>query len=101
MAFSDGGLREEIFPLKWIEWVQQAVTEGRVGINLNGEHGNFFKTFKGLKKGGCLFPLLFNLVADSLAALMKKAKEAGSIRGLVPKLVEGGLTHLQYVDDTC
>jgi hypothetical protein len=31
---------------------------------------------------------------------MEKAKEAGLIRGLVPDLVEGGLTHLQYVDDT-
>jgi hypothetical protein len=47
-----------------------------------------------------LSPLLFNLVADSLATLMEKAKEAGLIRGLVPDLVERGLTHLQYVDDT-
>jgi hypothetical protein len=38
-------------------------------------------------------------VADSLATLMKKAKEAGLIRGLVAELVEGGLTHLQYADD--
>jgi hypothetical protein len=45
-------------------------------------------------------PLLFNLVADYLATLMKKARGAGLIRGLVPELVEGGLTHLQYADDT-
>jgi hypothetical protein len=25
---------------------------GRVGINLNGKPGNFFRTFKGLKQGG-------------------------------------------------
>jgi hypothetical protein len=36
------------------------------------------------------------LVADALATLMKKAKD---IKGLVPELVEGGLTHLQYADD--
>jgi hypothetical protein len=30
---------------------------------------------------------------------MKKAREASLIRGLVPELVEGGLTHLEYADD--
>jgi hypothetical protein len=34
-----------------------------------------------------------------LATLLKKAREAGLIRGLVLELVEGGLTHLQYADD--
>jgi hypothetical protein len=29
-------LERKNFPLKWIEWVQQVVTGGRVGINLNG-----------------------------------------------------------------
>lgn len=32
--------------------------------------------------------------------MLTKATEAGIIRGLVPNLVEGGLTHLQYADDT-
>jgi hypothetical protein len=31
---------------------------------------------------------------------MNKAKEKGFIRGVIPHLVEGGLTHLQYADDT-
>jgi hypothetical protein len=61
-----------------------------VGISLNGEPGNFFRTFKGLRQGDPLSPLLFNLVADALATLMKKAKDDGLIKGLVPKLVEGG-----------
>jgi hypothetical protein len=44
---------------------------------------------------------LFNLVADGLATLLTKAKERGLIRALVPNLVDGGgLTHLQYADDT-
>jgi hypothetical protein len=92
-------LERKKFPVKWIEWVQQAVTEG-VGINLNGEPGNFFRTFKGLRQGDPLSPLLFNLVADALATLMEKAKDVGLIKGLVPELVKGGLTHLQYADDT-
>jgi hypothetical protein len=39
-------------------------------------------------------------VADGLATLLTKAKEVGLIRGLIPDLVEGGLIHLQYADDT-
>jgi hypothetical protein len=40
------------------------------------------------------------LVVDALAGMLDKAREAGHIRGLVPNLVEGGITHLQYADDT-
>jgi hypothetical protein len=32
--------------------------------------------------------------------MFENAKMAGQIRGLVPNLIEGGLTHLQYADDT-
>jgi hypothetical protein len=32
--------------------------------------------------------------------MLENAKEAGEIRGLMKHLVEGGLTHLQYADNT-
>ena len=32
--------------------------------------------------------------------MLSRACVAGMIKGLVPHLVEGGLTHLQYADDT-
>jgi hypothetical protein len=47
-----------------------------------------------------LSPLLFNLVADMLSALFNRAKEDGQVRGLVPHLVDGGISILQYTDDT-
>ena len=45
-------------------------------------------------------PILFNVVADMLAILIGRAKEEGQIGGLVPHLVEGGVSILQYADDT-
>jgi hypothetical protein len=93
-------LERKGFPMKWRGWMEQVVTGGRVGINLNGKPGEFFRTFKGLRQGDLLSPLLFNLVADTLSTMLNKAREGGFIKGLVPNLVEGGLTHLQYAYDT-
>lgn len=45
-------------------------------------------------------PLLFNLVVDALSTMLSRACAARVIQGLVPHLVDGGLTHLQYADDT-
>jgi hypothetical protein len=44
--------------------------------------------------------LLFNLVADMLNLLISRAKEGGQINGLVTHLIEGGISILQYADDT-
>ena len=73
---------------------------GSVGIRLNDDIGHFFQTLKGLRQGDPLSPILFNLVADMLAILIARAKEDGQVGSLVPHLVEGGVSILQYADDT-
>jgi hypothetical protein len=40
------------------------------------------------------------VVADMLATLVRRATEDGQFKGLVPHLVDGGLSILQYADDT-
>jgi hypothetical protein len=40
------------------------------------------------------------MVADVLAVLIKRAKSDGQIGGTVSHLVDGGLSILQYADDT-
>jgi hypothetical protein len=44
--------------------------------------------------------MLFNIVVDMLAILIERAKHEGHITGLIPHLVDGGLSILQYADDT-
>jgi hypothetical protein len=80
--------------------MKQIIEGGKVGININGAPGSFFNTHRGLRQGDPLSPLLFNLVSDALATLLEKAKATNQIRGLIPHLIERGLTHLQYADDT-
>jgi hypothetical protein len=53
-----------------------------------------------LHQGDSLSPLLFNIVVDMLAILIKRAKLASQINGVVPHLVDDGLSILQYTDTT-
>jgi len=66
------------FPARWINWVMSTVKDGKVCINVNGERSPYFKTFRGLRQGDPLSPLLFNLVADALGVLLDKAVGKGS-----------------------
>ena len=59
-----------------------------------------FSNEKGLRQGDPLSPLLFNILVDMLAILTNRAKQVGQLSGLVPHLVDGGLSILQYADDT-
>ena len=71
-----------------------------MGIKVNDDIGEFFQTKKGLRQGDPLSPVLFNVVADMLAVLVSRARRSDQLKGLVPHLIEEGLSILQYVDDT-
>jgi hypothetical protein len=66
-------------------------TRGHVGIKINNQVGPNFQTKKELRQGDPLSPLLFNIVVDMLAILIKRPKMEGQI---------DGLSILQYTDDT-
>jgi hypothetical protein len=67
---------------------------------MNEKVRNFFQMKKGLRQGDPLSLLLFNIVAYMLTILISRAKDVGQLSGVVPHLVDGGLSILQYDDDT-
>jgi hypothetical protein len=71
-----------------------------VGIKVNDDIGPYFQTKRGLRQCDPMSPILFNIVADMLALLINRAKVAGQVRGVIPHLVDDGLSILQYADDT-
>ncbi|WVZ50145.1 hypothetical protein U9M48_001431, partial [Paspalum notatum var. saurae] len=73
---------------------------GNVAVKVNGQNGPYFQTRKGLRQGDPLSPIPFNIVADRLAIIINRAKEVGKVNGVIPHLVEDGLSILQYADDT-
>uniref|UniRef100_A0A453P2J2 Reverse transcriptase domain-containing protein n=1 Tax=Aegilops tauschii subsp. strangulata TaxID=200361 RepID=A0A453P2J2_AEGTS len=65
-----------------------------------GEIGPFFPTLCAVHQGDPFSLFMFNMVVDALAVILDKAKVAGHIHGVVPHLVGGGVSLLQYADDT-
>lgn len=45
--FLEEVLEKKGFSETWIKWVMQAVKGGNVCVDINGERGNFFRSFKG------------------------------------------------------
>ena len=76
------------------------VQGGNVGIKINDHLRPYFQTKKGLRQGDPLSPILINIVADMLAIILNKAKQEGLIRGIIPHLIDDGLSILHYADDT-
>ena len=93
-------LRMKGFSPKWIGWIKSFVSGGSVAVNVNDEVGPYFQTWKGLRQGDPLSSILFNIVADMLTLFIKMATEADQVSGVGPHLISGGLSILQYADDT-
>jgi hypothetical protein len=92
-------MRMKGFHPKWCQLIEQFVRGGSVGIKVNDDICNYFQTRKGLRQGDPLSPLLFNITADMLAILISRAKEDGQIGSIIPHLVDGGISIVQYADD--
>jgi hypothetical protein len=58
------------------------------------------QTKKWVRQGDLLSPILFNIVVDMLAIIINRAKSKGQIKGVIPSLVDDGISILQYADDT-
>jgi hypothetical protein len=50
--------------------------------------------------GPSIITILFNIVADMLAIMIERAKTDCQSEGVIPHLVDGGLSILHYTDDT-
>ena len=93
-------LKLKNFPDKWCDWVMETMRGGHVGIKVNDEIGPYFKTFKGLRQGDAMSPLLFDIAADALAFIMSNALKHDLVKGVLNSDRGKGINMLQYADDT-
>jgi hypothetical protein len=73
---------------------------GHVGIKVNDQVGKNFQTQRGVRQGDSLSLILFNIVDVMQAILINRAKLGGQISGVIPNIIDDGLSILQYADDT-
>ena len=99
-SFLQQTLRMKGFSHQWCEWVQKFTQGGNVNIKVNDQLGSYFQTRKGLRQGDPMSPILFNIVVDMLTIMIARAKEAAQVEGVIPNLIQDGLSILQYADDT-
>jgi hypothetical protein len=93
-------LKRKGFSAAMVQRLMQLVSGGQTAINVNGEIGPYFRNARGVRQGDPLSPILFDFMVDALAAMISRARSAGHIRGVVSQLIPGGVSHLQYADDT-
>jgi hypothetical protein len=99
-SFLQQTLRMKGFSPEWCALIHSFVSGGSVAIKVNDDIGPYFQTKKGLRQDDPLSPILFNIVADMLAIMIERAKSDGHFEGVILHLVDGGLSILQYDDDT-
>ena len=99
-SFLQQTLRMKDFSPTLCRCIEGMVTGGSVGIKVNDDIGPYFQTKRGLRQGDPMSLILFNIIADMLALLIKRAKADGQIRGVIPHLIDDDLSILQYADDT-
>jgi hypothetical protein len=80
--------------------MHMVVKGGCVRVKINKLLGSYIKSFKGVRQGDPLSPILFNLVTDSLARMLAKAQENDVNNGLRDCITPTGVAILQYADDT-
>jgi hypothetical protein len=82
------------FESGFIHRIMQLVSGGQTAIAINGEVGPYFWNKRGVRQADPISPLLFDLVVDALALILKKDSAVGHIKGVIPHLLPGGITHL-------
>jgi hypothetical protein len=81
------------FSTTWCKWIASFMEEGHVGIKINDQVGPNFQTRKGVRRD-LLSPILFSIIVDMLAILINRAKSEGQISGVIPHILDEGLSIL-------
>lgn len=71
-----------------------------MSVKMNEQIGPYIKSYKGVRQGDPLSPILFNFVADGLSRLIMRAQSNDLIHGLIDHIVDKGVAVLQNADDT-
>ena len=91
------------FEGRWCRWIHTCIFTVQFSILFNGSPVDFFGSSRGLRQGGPLSPRLFLVMMEVFSKMMKRAEEAGLVRGFMTVGRQGGrvgVSHLLFANDT-
>ena len=88
------------FNSKWVKWIEGCLKSASISVLVNGSPSTEFLLKRGLRQGDPLAPFLFNVVAESLNGLIRRAKDENLYKGFQIGADLVDISILQYADDT-
>ena len=91
------------FSEKWRKWIRYCISTVKFSILINGSPSDFFGSFRGLRQGDPLSPLLFDIVMEALSRMLDVAASIGYFLGFSVGSTVGPsvmVSHLLFADDT-
>lgn len=85
---------------KWVKWIEGCLKSASISILVNGSPSAEFIPSRGIRQGDPLAPFLFNVVAEGLNGLLKKAKQENLYKGFQVGRHNVNISILQYANDT-
>ncbi|XP_028193184.1 uncharacterized protein LOC114378756 [Glycine soja] len=93
-------MRRMGFSPKWIKWIEGCVKSASISVLVNGSPTIEFIPQRGLRQGDPLAPFLFNIAAEGLNGLMRRAVEYNLYKPFLVSANRVPINILQYADDT-
>jgi hypothetical protein len=81
--------------------MEKVLYNGTVAVKINGQLGAYFQSYKGVKRGDPLSPLLFNIAANCLTQMVFKTQANDRISGLIPQYLMGWLSFSMLMTPLC
>ena len=91
------------FGVRWCRWIRTCISTVQFSVLFNGSPADFVGSSRGLSQGDPLSPMLFLVMMEGFSKMMKRAEEAGLLRGFMAAGRQGrgvGVLYLLFADDT-
>ena len=85
---------------KWVHLAVEIVCIATYSFLINGEPKGFVTPTRGIKQGDPLSPYLFLFFTEGLSAMIRQAKEARNLQGVLSSNGGVHLSHLLFANDS-
>jgi hypothetical protein len=98
--FLESIMRRMGFAERWISMVMECIKTVHYSVLIDGVPKGYINPTSGIRQGDSLSPYLFLICVEGLTALLRKASDAGLLRGIQSCRRGPWVSHLFFADDS-